>query len=113
MSIFDKPFSETLHFTGGTHRNYIFPNGYGASVIPDGTSIGREFPLYELAVLHLDGKGHDLCYRTPITEDVLRYRTQYEIENALAAIAALPACDDCLHHRDWTVSTVETEGEQA
>jgi hypothetical protein len=58
--------------SGGPHYQYKFPNGYGASVIQ--------------AVLDSEGS---LTYETPITDDVLGYLSEAEVNETLAAIAAL------------------------
>jgi hypothetical protein len=63
-----------------------FDNGYGASVIRGPHSYGGPEGLYELAVL----KGDDLCYDTPITDDVLGYQSEDDISNLLERIEALP-----------------------
>jgi len=75
-----------------------YANGYGASVIAEcryDDDPGE--PLFELAVLH-DGA---LCYKTPITGDVLRYRPAREIRDVLLDIADLPAQDLCAHVRSY------------
>lgn len=61
-----------------------FANGYTASIITDG--YGCSEGLYELAILH-DG---DLCYDTPITDDVLGYLTLKDVEELLYKIEKLP-----------------------
>lgn len=62
---------------------YAFPNGYGASVINDG--YGGDSGRFELAVL----KDDRLTYETPITDDVLGWLTEDDVEKALDQIAAL------------------------
>ena len=64
-------------------REYTFGNGYGASVISDG--YGGESGLYELAVLK-DGR---LTYETPITDNVLGFLTEEEVQERLDEVAAL------------------------
>ena len=60
---------------------YKFPNGYGASVIH-----GLASHDLELAVLY-EG---DLCYSTPITDNVVGYiESQEELENLLGQIYEL------------------------
>lgn len=70
--------------TGQRARIY-FRNGYGASVL-----FGRDFysdgiTTYELAVL----KDGDICYDTPITDDVLGYLTEKEVTETLIKIQNL------------------------
>lgn len=66
---------------------YKFPNGYGASVIRGPYTYGGREGLFELAML----KGDDICYRTPITSDVLASLTTQEVGATINAIAALPS----------------------
>lgn len=65
---------------------YKFDNGYGASVVKHDFSYGGKKGLYEIAVLDKEG---DLCYDTPITEDVIGHLTMGEVENILAEISYL------------------------
>lgn len=76
------PAREGMHPRGGTHREYHFPNGYGASVIPDGPG-GVEVGVIELST-------DKLVYDTPITNDVLRI-ARIDLSTLLDRIAALPA----------------------
>ena len=67
-----------------------FNNGYGASIVCHDGSYGGPFQigesnLYELAVLHND----ELCYDTPITDDVLGWQTIEEINEILKKIKEL------------------------
>ena len=72
---------------GGTQKIFEFANGYGASVVSHNYSYGGISGLWELAVLDQDG---DLVYDTPVTDDVLGYLSEEEVEKHLQAIAALP-----------------------
>ena len=63
-----------------------FDNGYNASVIRTENSYGNELGLYELAVLDKHG---DLCYDTPITNDVLGYLNEDDVTKALKQIQEL------------------------
>ena len=69
---------------GGTQERYKFPNGYGASLIVGGS---MAYGGMELAVV-LDGQ---LCYDTPLTDDVIGYLTREDVGPLLDRIAALPA----------------------
>ena len=69
----------------GVQIQYRFPNGYGASVIRGPYSYGGEDGLYELAVL----KSGNICYSTPITDDVLGFLSEDGVSSALAQIEAL------------------------
>ena len=63
-----------------------FDNGYGASVVKGPYTYGGGDGLYELAVLD---SNDDLCYTTPITEDVLGYLSEDEVTILLKQIQQL------------------------
>jgi hypothetical protein len=63
-----------------------FPNGYGASVVRHRFSYGGNSGLYELAIL----KDGDLCYETPITNDVCGHLTKEDVTDLLEQIQNLP-----------------------
>ena len=60
---------------GGISYRVDYPNGYGASIIKCFGSYGVEEDLWEVAVL----KGGELCYDTPITDDVIGWLTEEEV----------------------------------
>jgi len=62
----------------------VFPNGFGASIL-NGVGCSVKDTTYELAVLD----GNNLCYDTHITDDVLGWQTEEEINVALKQIAEL------------------------
>lgn len=68
-----------------SHR-FKFENGYGASVIKHYGSYGYVEDLFELAVLD---SNDDLCYETPITDDVIGYLTNDEVLELLERIRNL------------------------
>jgi len=70
----------------GIRAEIKFNNGYGASVIRTKGSYGGEAGLYELAVLDQEG---EICYNTPITDDVLGWIKEDNITEALQRIEAL------------------------
>ena len=79
---------------GGTQKVYYFPNGFGASVIPEYKELTtkdgryRRTPikgLYEVAVLYND----ELCYTTPLTDDVIRRLNDPEVDRLLFQIREL------------------------
>ena len=80
-----KPTETKAHPFGGTIKIYKFSNGYGASVVKTGGSYGGGEGLWELAVL----KGSALTYDTPITDDVLGWLSDQDVENILDQIQAL------------------------
>lgn len=70
----------------GYKKTYTFPNGYGASVISNGMSYGGSKGLFEVAVLDKNG---DICYNTPVTDDVLGYLDFSDVVDVLNQIKAL------------------------
>ena len=63
-----------------------FPNGYGASIVQGEHTYGGKDGLYELAVFGEDGH---ISYDTPITDDVLGYLTEQDVEDTLNKIKNL------------------------
>lgn len=63
-----------------------FPNGYGASIVQGFHTYGGSQGLYELAVFGKDG---GITYDTPITNDVLGYLTEQDVEKTLTDIKNL------------------------
>ena len=89
---------------GGRQRVYEFPNGYGASLVPEYVEIpideneehdDPEFDIrkymkvkkgfWEIAVL----KNGAICYDTSITNDVLRNLRDPDVDNILGKISRL------------------------
>lgn len=70
---------------GGEQYIFEFENGYGASVVRFSGSYGGDKGLYELAVLH----NGEICYDTPITNDVVGYLTDDAVEKLLEDIKNL------------------------
>lgn len=64
---------------------FKFDNGYGASVITVSTVYCNEAQPYELAVLEQG----ELCYDTPIADDVIGYLTSDEVYDLLDRIEQL------------------------
>jgi hypothetical protein len=54
------------------------PNGYGISVITGENAYSGE-DTYEVAILH----NNEICYDTPLTDSVLGYQTEENINNIL------------------------------
>lgn len=96
------PLIEKPHLAGsGTQKLYRFDNGYGASVVRFtllgglGGSYGASEGLWEMAVLQWKGDDdYELTYDTPITEDVIGWLSDEEVEEKLRAIRDLPAVSD-------------------
>lgn len=75
---------------GGIQKQYKFENGYGASVIQHSGSYGNEQGLWELGVLNWIGEDvYELDYSTEITDDVIGYLTEEEVEEILVRIKEL------------------------
>ena len=70
----------------GSQRIYKFANGYGASVVRHENSYGGREGLYELAVLDSDG---NICYDSPITNDVIGWLTIEQVDGLLDDINKL------------------------
>lgn len=80
---FEPSWSEEAH--NGIRYRFYFDNGYGASVLRHMYSYGFDDGLWELAVL----AGDILCYDTEITNDVIGYLTEEEVEKLLNRIKDL------------------------
>ena len=80
------------------NHQFKFENGYGASVIKHFGSYGYEDDLFELAVLKFHSEDEEgigvggvweLCYDTPITNNVEGYLTNDEVLKLLEQIKQL------------------------
>jgi hypothetical protein len=71
---------------GGVVSRIHFENGYGASVVKHEYSYGGKDGLYELAVLDKNG---ELCYDTPITDDVVGYLRDVDVTDVMEKIQQL------------------------
>ena len=91
MNFFDLVFQRHANVPNGKgiHARHFFPNGYGISVVKFPGSYGYENGLYEAAVLQGSIDDYDLCYDTPITDDVLGDLTEEQIEVLLYKIENL------------------------
>jgi hypothetical protein len=70
----------------GIQFHFKADNGYGASIVQHSYSYGYEQGLWELAVI---GKEGQIDYTTPITDDVLGYLSEEEVNATLDKITAL------------------------
>ena len=73
-------------FMDGCALRFTFPNGYSGSVVRHFGSYGGPQGLWEIAVMH----GGELVYDTPITNDVLGWQTEEDVEQVLNKIRELP-----------------------
>lgn len=74
---------------GGTQTVYRFDNGYGASIVNHSYSYGTE-----MAVILFSGPSMEdwnICYTTPITDDVLGHLSPEDVERYLDLIQLLPS----------------------
>lgn len=71
---------------GGIQYHFKASNGYGASIVKHSFSYGGDRGLWELAIIGKDGA---LSYDTPLTNDVLGYLTESEVNETLSKIEAL------------------------
>lgn len=62
-----------------------FENGYGASIVSSAYTYGGKHGLYELAVI----KDGDICYTTPITNNVLGWLNEEDVDRTLLQIQNL------------------------
>jgi hypothetical protein len=87
---------EDLTFTNdgynGIDAYHIFDNHYGVSIIKTPYSYGGKEGLYELAILVMKpgDKYSELCYDTPITNDVMGYLTPEDITDIMKQVSELP-----------------------
>ena len=79
-------YSETQAFGGGVQRKYQFQNGYGASVVRSPFSYGGSEGKWELAVF----KDGNICYGTPIMDDVIGHLDDAGVDALLEQIEKLP-----------------------
>ena len=80
---------KNLIIDGMEQKIYKFENGYGASVICNDISYGHELGLWELAVIKWNEDEWSLCYDTEITNDVIGYLNEDEVDNVLQQIEGL------------------------
>jgi hypothetical protein len=62
-----------------------FDNGYEASVVKSDYTYGGKNGLYELAVF----KDGEICYDTPVTDDVIGYLRPEDVTDVMAKIQQL------------------------
>lgn len=88
-----KPIEEK-EINGGTQRIYQFENGFGASVICNPFSYGGSRGFFELAVLNIDSIDvFSINYNTDITDDVIGYLKEEDVQDILEKIKEFPKRD--------------------
>jgi hypothetical protein len=80
--------SRTIHETGIQYLVF-YPNGYGASIVQHKFSYGGDKGLWELAVIKGNDEDWNICYSTPITNDVKKYLTENKVDELLTKIETL------------------------
>jgi hypothetical protein len=85
MAIFlERPLS------GGTQVVHKFDNGFGASVVQHQFSYGGDDGLFELGVIKFrEDDKWDLCYETEVTDDVIGYLDEDDVQSLLTRIEEL------------------------
>lgn len=73
----------------GVQAVNFFENGYGTSVIMTPYSYGGSDGLYEIAILKGTEEEWEICYDTPITDDVVGYLTREDVESILNQVENL------------------------
>jgi len=90
MKFSDLDFQPLPHYQNdGIQAKHFFPNGYGVSVVRFPGSYGFNEGLYEVAVIKGDADKYDLCYDTPVTDDVMGHRDEQDVENIMEEVQAL------------------------
>lgn len=64
---------------GGIQYKNFYPNGYGVSIVKHSFSYGGDRGLWELAVLKGTESNWNLCYTTEITDDVIGYLSEEQV----------------------------------
>ena len=77
------------NFPDGVAARHFFQNGYGVSVVRFPGSYGYEEGLYEVAILKGLEENWEICYDTPITDDVIGYQSVEDIDNLLSQVESL------------------------
>lgn len=78
-------------FADAKQATLQFDNGYGVSVISGEAFYTRPGCPYEMAIRH----GEELCYATPITDDVMGYLTEDDVTERMRQVQELPKNDSC------------------
>jgi hypothetical protein len=75
---------------GGSQVLHKFENGFGASVVQHEFSYGADEGLFELGVIKFENEDEwHLNYSTSVTDDVLGYLTEEDVQDLLTKIEQL------------------------
>lgn len=79
---------------GGIQYVVRFKNNYGASIVQHSFSYGKDDNLWELAVIIYEKDAKDdfnfeLCYSTEITDDVIGFLSEEEVNEIVGKIEKL------------------------
>lgn len=74
---------------GGIKSTHFFDNGYGISVVRFPGSYGYKDNLYECAVVKGTPKAWNICHDTSVTDGVIGYCDESEVEDLLEQISRL------------------------
>jgi hypothetical protein len=89
MNFGDLAFYPHGNMPDGIAARHFFPNGYGVSVVQFPGSYGYEEGLYEVAILKGLKEDWEICYDTPITDDIIGYQSMGDIDNLLSQVESL------------------------
>ena len=84
-----KTFEWTPIHGGGDQYMKFFSNGYGVSIVKHSFSYGNDRGLQELAVLKGNKDEWDICYDTPITNDVIGHLSEAEVDDVVVKVEVL------------------------
>lgn len=89
MNFGDLVFYPHGNMPDGIAARHFFQNGYGVSVVQFPGSYGYDEGLYEVAILKGLEEDWEICYDTPITDDVIGYQSVEDIDNLLSQVESL------------------------
>jgi hypothetical protein len=75
----------------GEYAGHVFPNHYGVSVVRGPYTYGGKKGLYELAIIKMtpDMKESELCYDTPIANNVMGNLTPADVTDIMKQVSEL------------------------
>ena len=73
----------------GLKAVHYFDNGYGVSVVRTAGTYGWEQGLFEVAILKKRGNQWEICYDTPIANDVIGFCSPEKINIILKQVETL------------------------